>query len=612
MGSVAPGTSPPAGDSTRPLGPGHSPTTEQHGPPNTWSDGQMVMSPVQGMVLDDIADLIDDAFANPGAGTSGVNQMSTKATVSTADPAVEAPSEIFLRTLFDTAPSATTTVQAVWSGSLRLPTGSDTSYDLHVGLGEVVSEPSAPPVEVVVSGPAIHLNGLYSTDVFLQFIQPAFGAPTHFAVLQATAQAETTRLQHLVTFLRDTNQVSVSFLKTIGGNAKSPYMMVVFPSELSTLRQSFGIPRTHVNRQDTLLAAIVKQLHPVEFSVTGPTLHSSAVVRDEPPWVQQATSLLGLTPEHREQFKGATFALFPDDHAQDLDYDSKALETYLIKFLGGRRVPHSSGDAKFIFIHAKGRHRLERFQKLQERRREAPQVAFYAYGWDIGVDPRQTNVRSIWEIGGIMSFTPKAIIDYPEKIRKLLDEAQDDPFWEIYLTPGVIALADELSTLQRDGSSSAKEALYSLLPLFNKGKRHRANVTLGMPSSDIDPIIWAYNQMRISERSMVEILDDYAATFQARYSSMIAAVASTPSSSNAARSTLLDHATTSEISAVERAVEKELILDLQLLQMKPELATYRRCVLIVSDHQDRPGNIPIEVLPPSAFDFGCKINRPLM
>lgn len=91
---------------------------------------------------------------------------------------------------------------------------------------------------------------------------------------------------------------------------------------------------------------------------------------------------------------------------------------------------------------------------------------------------------------------------------------------------------------------------------------------------------------------MVEILDDCAASFQAKYSSMVAAVASAPSST-AERKSLLDQATPPEIIAVERAVEKELIVDLQHLQLKPELAMYRRCVLIVSDHQDRPGGIPV-------------------
>ncbi|KIO34533.1 hypothetical protein M407DRAFT_87839 [Tulasnella calospora MUT 4182] len=360
----------------------------------------MVMSPAQDMVLDNIADIVDDAFANPGAGTSGLSKKSTKDTVSTAAPGVEAPSDTFLRTLFDPAPPAITTVQTVWSGSLRLPTGSDASYDLHVALGDVVSEPLAPPMEVMVSGPAIHLNGLYSTDVFLQFIQPAFGAPSHFAVLQATIQTETARLQHLVNFLRDTNQVSISLLKASGGTAKSPYMMIVFPSEYTALRQSFAIPRTHANRPDALLAAIVKQLHPVGFSVTGPVLSGSSVVRAEPPQLQRAMSILSLTPEHDQQFKGATFAFYPDDRAYDMDYDAKALEAYLTtKVMGGTRVSQSSADARFIFIHAKGRHRLDRLYKLQERRREVPQIAFYAYGWDVGVDPQKANVRSIWEIG---------------------------------------------------------------------------------------------------------------------------------------------------------------------------------------------------------------------
>lgn len=276
-------------------------------------------------------------------------------------------------------------------------------------------------------------------------------------------------------------QVSLSFFKTSGGNARSPYMMVVLPSEHAALRQSFAIPHTHASRPDSLLAAIVKQLHPVEFSATAPVPSSSAVVRDEPPWLQQAVSLLGLTPEHNREFKAATFALFPDDRGHDMDYDAKALETYLIKVMGGTRVPHTSSDAKYIFIHAKGRHRLERLHKLHERRRENPQVAFYAYGWDVGVDPQTAGVRSVWEIGtlapprgpfanalftatdalitlgGIMAFTPRAIIDHPDKIRKLLVEAQEDPFWEIYLTPGVITLVDELSALKRDELSPAKE-----------------------------------------------------------------------------------------------------------------------------------------------------------
>ncbi|KAG8953249.1 hypothetical protein FRC04_002659 [Tulasnella sp. 424] len=608
-GSIALAISPPAGDSRRPSAYSHSPPTEPQGALNQWSDGQMVMSPVHGAGLDDLADMVDDAFANPGAGSSGLAKLPMKGAVSTVASTVEAPSLSFLRDLFETAPATNNLAQTVWSGSIRLPTSSnsDATYDLQVAMGDVVSEPLAPPIQVVLSEQTIHLHGLYPTDVYLQLIQPAFGAPTHFAVLQATLQTETSRLQHLMAFLRDTNQVSLSFFKTSGGNARSPYMMVIFPSEHAALRQSFAIPRTHSSRPDTLLAAIVKQLHPVEFSVTAPVASDSAVVRDEPPSLQQAISLLGLTPEHTREFKEATFALFPDDRGHDMDYDAKALETYLIKVMGGTRVPHTSPDAKYIFIHAKGRHRLERLHKLHERRRENPQVAFYAYGWDVGIDPQTAGVRSVWEIGGIMAFTPRAIIDHPDKIRKLLVEAQEDPFWEIYLTPGVIALVDELSALQRDESSPAKD----LLPLFNKGKYHRANITLGMPSSDIDPIIWAYNQMRISEQSVVEILDDCAASFQEKYSSMVAAAASDPSST-AAQKSLLSQATAPEISAVERAVEKELIWDLQLLQLKPELAMYRRCVLIVSDHQGRPGGIPIEVLTPSVFDFRGKTNRPLM
>lgn len=103
-GSIALAISPPAGDSRRPSAYSHSPPTEQQGALNPWSDGQMVMSPVHGAGLDDLADMVDDAFANPGAGSSGLAKFPTKGTVPTVASTAEAPSETFLRDLFDTAP----------------------------------------------------------------------------------------------------------------------------------------------------------------------------------------------------------------------------------------------------------------------------------------------------------------------------------------------------------------------------------------------------------------------------------------------------------------------------------------------------------------------------
>ena len=50
--------------------------------------------------------------------------------------------------------------------------------------------------------------------------------------------------------------------------------------------------------------------------------------------------------------------------------------------------------------------------------------------------------------GGVLSFTPRALLEDPKGVLDLVLEAQRDPFWDIYMTPAVIAMVDELEAIQ--------------------------------------------------------------------------------------------------------------------------------------------------------------------
>lgn len=83
---------------------------------------------------------------------------------------------------------------------------------------------------------------------------------------------------------------------------------------------------------------------------------------------QQAIATLGITGPELEYFHSAHYCIFPDIHDEEIDY-------LLRDFLKAKRVPANDSRAKIVFW----------LPKLQDRRRDAPQVSFFLYGlgcWD--------------------------------------------------------------------------------------------------------------------------------------------------------------------------------------------------------------------------------------
>lgn len=169
---------------------------------------------------------------------------------------------------------------------------------------------------------------------------------------------------------------------------------------------------------------------------------------------------LGMTDKVMTVLHLCKYAMFPDVGPGGM-YDAKALDDVLRRVLLAKRVALDSSEAQVIFVHAKGIKHLNGLAKLI-RRRAAHPVMFYAYGCDVDGEWPERPLRSIWHIGehifivplsqtddtlyvgGVLSFTPKVLLERPDEVLQLVRECQTDQFWQVYWTPSAMALIDEI------------------------------------------------------------------------------------------------------------------------------------------------------------------------
>ncbi|KIK57384.1 hypothetical protein GYMLUDRAFT_756785 [Collybiopsis luxurians FD-317 M1] len=82
--------------------------------------------------------------------------------------------------------------------------------------------------------------------------------------------------------------------------------------------------------------------------------------------------------------------------------------------------------------------------------RAANDVRFFVYGSSDVVNPRFGNlVEEIWHIGGIVTFTPSALLSFPLEVFQRIDQLEEHEFWVCYISPVVIGMVVSIAYSDR-------------------------------------------------------------------------------------------------------------------------------------------------------------------
>ena len=250
--------------------------------------------------------------------------------------------------------------------------------------------------------------------------------------------------------------LATKFLKVPPGHAsETPLQAALVPWELTAKEfcQAHWKARTST-------------LHPQLDPAFIPTLETAGRIVVTQRRYHQALHILGF-PKALYDFMSAPnhpYCIWsaPGDEATS----GPGYETLLLKEILSTCASQEVGykaDARVVFVHVGALDKLHCLQALAERRAKRADVRFVTYGTHPNVSSERWGMREIYPmgtyslqtttsllmltllIGGIVTFTPSAIIQGHYRIFNRINEIAEHPAWECYVLPSVVAMVAKLS-----------------------------------------------------------------------------------------------------------------------------------------------------------------------
>ncbi|OSD05970.1 hypothetical protein PYCCODRAFT_1065885 [Trametes coccinea BRFM310] len=163
----------------------------------------------------------------------------------------------------------------------------------------------------------------------------------------------------------------------------------------------------------------------------------------------QALHILGF-PKTLYDFMSAPNHPYCIWHAPgDATKSGVGYETLLLKEILSTCASQDNGhksDVRVIFAHVGSLDKLYCLPALAERRAKRPELRFFTYGTHPSVPRERWGMREIFPLaGGIVTFTPSAIIQGHFRLFKRIRQIAEHPTWDCYVLPSVVAMVAKLS-----------------------------------------------------------------------------------------------------------------------------------------------------------------------
>ncbi|KAI8995359.1 hypothetical protein BD414DRAFT_435102 [Trametes punicea] len=275
----------------------------------------------------------------------------------------------------------------------------------------------------------------------------------------------------------------------------------------------------------------------------------------------------------------------------DIAASSLGYETGLLKEVLSTCASQDIGykaDARVIFVHVGAVAKLHCLPALAERRAKRADLRFVTYGTHPSVPRERWGMRELFPLGGIVTFTPSAIIQGHYRIIKRIKQIAEHPTWECYVLPSVVAMVaklccqglnplrvyDEGNFVYQDLLTAIEDGSLALLqaPQLNRD-----------PPAHNDPVLlWTRWMIRVAGLDARGILEECLRLAAEQF------------------------ANTSDAD-LPMAIEREIERDLLRMQVQPAIMdSYRRFVLFRTKqdvHFAEDSKLGIECTTYGTFDF---------
>lgn len=261
-------------------------------------------------------------------------------------------------------------------------------------------------------------------------------------------------------------------------------------------------------------------------------------------------------------------------------YETKLLQTFLT--ICKARDVGIKADVRAVFVHIGALATLYKLPALAERRYKRPDLRFYTYGSHENVSPDRWGIREIFPLGGVVTFTPAAVIENIVGTYELIKKIDEHPLWQCYILPSVVAMLAMLTCQDQAPLTLFDQGeflLDGLLDLIVQGKLSLLRAPTTNHSTRAKK--WIGWQLQLLDMDARTLLDECIRTAKEQYNDVKAELAD--------------------------AIQKEIARDLWALQMQPAVMDeYRRLVVVKSKSSDRyftEDKEGIECVSLSQFDF---------
>jgi len=440
------------------------------------------------------------------------------------------------------------------------------------------------------------LHDVSDLDIILRACKPVH----QLAKLGPQDEKDTDALKSLVHYMHKRRQVTFAPLlldDAIVG------MLLVFPPTMDDLCRRFKVP-AHLQQIGSLVSALLPWALPVakrkedsrklyfsddaissmssfdrrEFTLkTLPTYHRAIHILRFPKWLHDYMS--------QPNRPYCVWWAPADGTSKEPGMETKLLLS-ILKQCRAKDVGHKA-DVRAVFVHVGALQSLHKLPALVERRSKRPEIQFYTYGTHESVSPDQWGIRGIFPLGGIVTFTPDALVADPFGICQLITRLAKHPLWNCYVLPSTIGMAAKLTSGGVDPLIVYDKGGFFcdiILTMIEQGELSliRAPPIRRASLCDEDPVYrWVGRQYRQSRLDSRGLLDECLKDFDDRCSNI-------------------------QESGWSSAIETEIISDMWNMQCQPVLMDeYRRFVVINAANEkhiswDKGG---LEWLPLSKFDF---------
>lgn len=208
------------------------------------------------------------------------------------------------------------------------------------------------------------------------------------------------------------------------------------------------------------------------------------------------------------------------------DPASRCLETQLLSAILGRykllNIEKSLTAPRTMFIHRSALQTLPRLANFSSVRASKRSLQIFVYGTDLSIHPSQWAVKEVYPIGGVVTFTPDALVRNPVQCFELAGQIHKHPLWACYILPCVLGAVATVVSCGSDPSEVALQGDFILSRLVEYVQEGVIGLTSSPPdkfSQGFDEKFtrWQHIQRAPSTMSVQDLLKNSVSNLEAMY-----------------------------------------------------------------------------------------------